>query len=163
MRTMPSTMSRGGSTKIASMPPVGSPRCTNSHATPSPSNPPTSTMNSDSASTSVRIATPENPSVFSTASSLVRSRTDCAMVLAATRPNMKSTVEEIAIMMAPISPICFAKLSTKPFSVVVFVSADELANISSKVRLNSTDREVSAILTTYQPTSPWPTARFSSR
>jgi hypothetical protein len=65
-------------------------------------------------------------------------------------------------MIAPISPICFAKLSTKPFSVVVFVSADELANISSKVRLNSTDREVG------DPDDipadlALPSARFSSR
>ena len=79
-----------------------------------------------------------NPSVLSTASSLVRSRTDCAIVLAATSPNMKSTTDEMAIMMAPMSPICFAKPSMKPFSVVVFVSADELANISSNVRLNAT-------------------------
>ena len=120
-------------------------------------------MNSDSASTSVRIVGPENPSVFSTASSLVRSRTDCAIVLAATRPNMNSTVDEIAIMMLPMSPICFANPSTNPFSVVVFVSADEFANISSNVRLSSTACAGSAILTTYQPTCPWPCARFSSR
>ena len=113
-------------------------------------------MKSDSASTSARIAPPEKPSVLSTASSLVRSRTDCAIVLAATRPNMNSTVEEIAIMIAPMSPICFAKLSTNPFSVVVFVSADELANISSNVRLSATACDGSAILTTYQPTCPSP-------
>ena len=93
-------------------------------------------MNSDSASTSDRIAPSENPSVFSTASSLVRSRTDCAIVLAATSPNMNSTVDEIAIMIAPMSPIWLAKPSTKPFSVVVLVSAEELANISSNLRLN---------------------------
>ena len=34
-------------------------------------------------------------------------------------------------MIAPMSPICLAKPSTKPFSVVVLVSAAELANISS--------------------------------
>ena len=76
---------------------------------------------------------------MSTASSLVRSRTDCAIVLAATSPNMNSTTDEIAIMIAPMSPTCLAKPSTNPFSVVVFVSADELANISSNVRLSSTD------------------------
>ena len=38
---------------------------------------------------------------------------------------MNSTVEEIAIMMLPMSPICLAKPSTNPFSVVVFVSAAE--------------------------------------
>ena len=105
----------------------------------------------------------ENPSVFSTASSLVRSRTDCAIVLAATSPNINSTTVAIAIMIAPMSPICLAKPSTNPFSVVVFVSAEELANISSNVRLISTARDASAILTTYQPTVPSPIVRFSSR
>ena len=76
---------------------------------------------------------------------------------------MNSTRDEIAIMMAPMSPICLAKPSTKPFSVVVFVSADELANISSNVRLSATACDGSAILTTYQPTRPSPSARFSSR
>ena len=109
-------------------------------------------MNRDSARTSVRIIGPEKPSVFSTASSLVRSRTDCAIVLAATRPNMTSTVDEMAIMMLPMSPICLAKPSMNPFSVVVFVSAAELANISSNVRLRSTACAGSEILTTYHPT-----------
>ena len=120
-------------------------------------------MNSDSARTSTRIAGPLNPSVFSTASSLVRSRTDCAIVLAATSPNMNSTVEEIATMMAPMSPTCLAKLSTNPFSVVVLVSADEFSNIESNVRLISSARLPSSILTMYQPTSPSPNVRFSSR
>ena len=73
----------------------------------------------------------EKPSVFSTPTSLVRSRTDCAIVLAATSSIVNSTATRIAIMIAPMSPICFAKPSTNPFSVVVFVSADELANIPS--------------------------------
>ena len=76
---------------------------------------------------------------------------------------MNRTTDEIAIMMAPMSPICFAKPSMNPFSVVVFVSADELANISSNVRLSATACDGSAIFTTYQPTSPSPSARFSSR
>ena len=33
--------------------------------------------------------------------------------------------------MEPMSPTCLAKPSMKPFSVVVLVSAEELANISS--------------------------------
>ena len=76
-------------------------------------------MNIDSASTSDRIAPSRNPSVFRTASSLVRSRTDCAIVLAATSPNMNSTTDEMATMIAPMSPTCEANPSTKPFSVVV--------------------------------------------
>ena len=118
-------------------------------------------MKSDSARISPRIVPPLNPRVLSTASSLVRSRTDCAIVLAATRPNMKSTTDEMAIMIAPMSPICFANPSMKPFSVVVFVSADELANISSKVLLSATACDASEIFTTYHPTSPSPSARFS--
>ena len=73
----------------------------------------------------------EKPSVFSTPTSLVRSRTDCAMVLAATSSIVNRTATRIAIMIAPMSPICLAKPSTKPFSVVVLVSADELANMLS--------------------------------
>ena len=34
-------------------------------------------------------------------------------------------------MIAPMSPTCFAKPSTKPFSVVVLVSAEEFANMLS--------------------------------
>ena len=52
---------------------------------PRPSPPPMTAISSDSASTSETIVTFENPSVFRTASSLVRSRTDWAIVLATTR------------------------------------------------------------------------------
>ena len=98
----------------------------------------------------------ENPSVFSTASSLVRSRTACAMVLPTTSRMVKSTATRIAIMIEPMSPICLAKPSMKPFSVVVFVSACELANMSSKVWAIFSDCDGSLILTMYQPTSPSP-------
>jgi hypothetical protein len=67
---------------------------------------------------------------------------------------MNSTVDEMAIMMLLMSPICFANPSTNPFSVVVFVSADELANISSNVCARSTACDGSEIFTTYQPTCP---------
>ncbi len=59
-----------------------------------PSPPPTRAMKSDSARTSTRIRPPEKPSVLSTASSLVRSRTDCAIVLAAMSSMVKSTADE---------------------------------------------------------------------
>jgi DNA-binding response OmpR family regulator len=52
---------------------------------------------------------------------------------------------------------------TKPFSVVVLVSADELANMSSNVAAIACDRPGSSMRTTYQPTSPAPPCRFSSR
>jgi len=90
-----------------------------------PSPPATTAMNSDSARTRVRIFTFENPSVFMTASSLVRSRTACAIVLPTTSSMVNNTAARIAIMMAPMSPTCLAKPSRKPFSLVVFVSADD--------------------------------------
>ncbi len=46
------------------------------------------------------------------------------------------TIAAMAIMMAPMSPICLAKSDTNAFSVAVFVSADEFANIVS-IRLAS--------------------------
>ncbi len=109
-------------------------------------------MKSDSASTRMSTLAFGKPSVFNTASSLVRSRTDCAIVLATTSRIVKRTATRMAIMIAPMSPICFAKLSMKPFSVVVLVSADEFANMSSNVCAISTDRDGSSILTMYQPT-----------
>ena len=139
--------------KIGSMPPVGSPCCTNSHATSSPRPPPITAISTDSPSTSIRIDAFEKPSVLSTPTSLVRSRTDCAIVLAATSIIVKSTATRIAIMMAPMSPTCLAKPSTKPFSVVVLVSAEELANMLSNFAPICCACEASAILTMYQPTS----------
>ena len=61
---------------------------------------------------------------------------------------MNRTTEAIAIMMAPMSPICFAKLSMNPFSVVVFVSAGELANLVEGPAQRHRLRGV-AIFTTY--------------
>ena len=160
----PVTTSRGGSVKTGSRPPVGSPACTMIHATARPRPPATNVIKSDSERTRARILLSVKPTVLSTASSFVRSRTDCTIVLAATKPNINRTVDAIAIMMEPISPTCLAKPSMKPFSVVVFVSAPEFANMASKVRPNSSACEGSSILTTYQPTRPLSAlARFSSR
>ena len=69
------------------------------------------------------------PSVFSTPSSLVRSRIDCAMVLPATNRMKPITTAVIAIMIAPMSPTCFAKSAANAFSVAVFVSALEFSNM----------------------------------
>jgi hypothetical protein len=77
---------------------------------------------------------------------------------------MNNTVEAIATVIVPMSPICFANPSMKPFSVVVFVSAPEFANIVSNVWLKSTAFEGSLILTMYQPTVPDArSVRFCSR
>ena len=85
------------------------------------------------------------------------------MVLAATSSIVNNTAATIAIMIAPMSPTCFAKPSTNPFSVVVFVSADELANMPSNFAPIAWACDGSAIFTMYQPTSPSPCRRFSSR
>ena len=68
-------------------------------------------------------------------------------------------------MIDPMSPTCLAKPSMNPFSVVVFVSDDELANMLSKVDAISLDFDASLILTTYHPTvpAPVPGPRASSR
>ena len=121
------------------MPPVGSPPWTKIQATSRPSPPPTTATNNDSASTSASTVASEKPSVFSTASSLVRSRTACAIVLPTTSRIVKSTATRMAIMIEPMSPICLANPSMKPFSVVVLVSACELANMSSKVLASAID------------------------
>ena len=93
--------------------------------------PPTRAMTQDSSSTSARIRPSLKPSVFSTPSSFVRSRIDCAMALPATNRMKNMTMAAIAIMMAPMSPICLAKSDTNAFSVAVLVSAGEFANIPS--------------------------------
>ena len=51
------------------------------------------------------------------------------MVVAAISRMLKSTAVTIATMIAPMFPTWLAKPSMKPFSVVVFVSACELANM----------------------------------
>jgi hypothetical protein len=56
-------------------------------------------------------------------------------------------------------------ISEPPLHLVVFVSACELANMSSKVVASSFDFDASLILITYHPTVPAPLAglRASSR
>ena len=49
-------------------------------------------------------AVARSPASSAPPSSLVRSRTDCAIVLAATSRIMNSTTDRIAIMIAPMSP-----------------------------------------------------------
>ena len=67
--------------------------------------PPASTaMASDSASTSPSTRPREKPSVFSTASSLVRSRTACAMVLPVTTSMMRKTAVNTQRTIAPMLP-----------------------------------------------------------
>ena len=56
--------------------------------------------------------------------------------------------------MRPMLPTCFANPATNAFSVSVFVSAGELANIVSIFFAISGERSGSATLITYHPT--WP-------
>ena len=76
----------------------------------------------DSARTRASTIRSEKPSVFSTASSLVRSRTDCAIVLPATSRIVKKTAVITARRIAPMLPIWLAKPWMKAFSVDVSVS-----------------------------------------
>ena len=114
-------------------------------------------MASDSASTSTSTLRPVKPSVFSTASSLVRSRIDCAMVLAAITRMVKKTAVSTAVTRAPMLPIWSANPCRNACSVDVRVSAGELANRASTAAATSADRAGSSMRMTYWPMNraPW--------
>ena len=63
-----------------------------------------------------------------TSSSLVRSRTDCAIVFAVTSSMVKNTAATMALRIAPMLPIWLRKDCAIARSVEVLVSAGELAN-----------------------------------
>ena len=67
------------------------------------------------------------PTVFSTASSPVRSRTDMAMVLPVTSSRVKNTTPPMAIIRNSMLPICFTNEAMNACSVWVRVSKAELA------------------------------------
>src|SRR6185436_1585231 len=129
--TMPRIRSRGGKLKIGSAPFVGSPALTASAPRSRPIAPPRQEISSDSASTISSICESVKPIAFSTPSSLIRSRTACAIVLPATRRMVKKTAVRIAVTIAPMLPICSANPLMNAFSVSVLVSNGELANFSS--------------------------------
>ena len=104
----------------------------------------------DSSSTILRMRPSPKPSVFSTASSLVRSRTACAIVLPVTSRMVNIAMPTIHIMILPMSPTCLAQSETNAFSVLVLVSDGELANIASIFAAISGARSGSAIVNTYQ-------------
>ncbi len=91
-----------------------------------------------------------NPSVFRTASSPVRSRIACAIVLPATRRIVNIAIATIHIMIWPMSPTCFAQSATKAFSVLVLVSDGEFANIASIFAAISGALSGSLMVKTYQ-------------
>ncbi len=75
-------------------------------ASRSPSTPPSTISSIASASTSASTLLFEKPIVFSTASSGMRSRTACAIVLPVRRISVKNTAAMIAPTMSPMSPSC---------------------------------------------------------
>ncbi len=96
---------------------------------------PTSAANRHSASasisTSVSTLPSEKPSVFSTASSGVRSRTDCIIVFAVRNSSVNSTAPTIALAMKLMSPSCLSCICASADSVCVRVSYEEFANSAS--------------------------------
>ena len=73
-----------------------------------------------------------------------------AMVFPETSRMVNIAIPTIHIMILPMSPICFAQSETNAFSVLVFVSEGELANIASIFAAISGARSGSAIVNTYQ-------------
>src|SRR5262249_9505729 len=131
-RPTPAASAAVGKKNAGNSPCVGSPpRLMNVYDNARPSPPPISAMTSDSSSTLPRMRPSPKPSVFSTASSFVRSRMACAMVLPATSRMVNIAIATIHIMILPMSPICLAQSETNCFSVAVLVSDGELANIAS--------------------------------
>ena len=59
----------------------------------------------------------------------MRSRIDWPIVFAVTSSIVKNTAAAIAVSSAPMLPIWLAKLWMNAFSVAVFVSVEELANM----------------------------------
>ena len=83
---------------------------------PRPRSPPSPASSIASPSTSPITVPSVKPSVFSTPSSFVRSRTDCAMVLPAISRMTKNTTALIAVRIAPVSPTCLANDWANAFS-----------------------------------------------
>ena len=84
-------------------------------------------MSSDSTSTSTSTARSVKPTVFSTASSPVRSRTEMAMVLPVTSSSVKNTTLPMATIRNSMLPICSTKEAMNAYSRWVRVSQAELA------------------------------------
>lgn len=94
----------------------------NTCASNNPSVPPNTINSTASASTRASTLRLENPRVFNTASSGMRSRTACAIVLPVSRIRVKNTAAMIAPTIKPISPSCLTKARLNACSVWVLVS-----------------------------------------
>jgi len=89
---------------------------------PMPIRPPNNSISTPSASTIASTLRPEKPIVFSTASSDVRSRTACIMVLPVSSSSVKNTAPMIAATTKPMLINCLMKEPWKACSVCVRVS-----------------------------------------
>jgi hypothetical protein len=118
---------------------------------------------SDSASTSISTPPSEKPSVLSTASSGMRSRTDCIIVLPVRKSSVKKTAPRMERTMNWMSPCCLRKDCWNSFSVWVFVSSGEFSKSASMARATCGAWFGSFRRTTYQPTLPLPKLRASSK
>jgi len=132
-------------------------------ASTSPHRPPSDSSRTDSDSTSASTVGLLKPMVLSTASSGMRSRMDCAMVLPVSSSRVKNTAPMMAVTIRPMSPICLAKERWKSRSPWVLVSSAELANSRSMAWATCSARSGSLTFTMYQPTVPWPNRRPSSK
>ena len=128
-----------------------------------PITPPISTSSTDSANTCINTLRLENPIVFNTASSGIRSRTACAMVLPINRIRVKNTAPMIAVTIKPTLANWLTNEALKAFSVSVLVSWSELTLIASIACAMRSACAGSAILVMYQPTVPLPKALASSK
>src|SRR6266851_4942386 len=82
-------------------------------------------MMTDSAKTKKRTARPEKPMALRTASSLVRSRTEIAMVLPVTRRSVKKTTLPMVRIKSSMFPNCLTKYAAKADSVSSFETKTE--------------------------------------
>ena len=143
-------------------------------AMPMPITPPSMISSTDSTSTRVSTVPLVKPRVFNTASSGMRSRTACAMVLPVNSSRVKNTAAMIAVTIRPMSANCLAKDWLKACSVWLLVSWSEFCEIASMALATRVAWSTLSSFTMYQPTrlsvywlasakySQWKTRLFSS-
>ena len=123
-------------------------------ARPKPSSPPTKEMITASASTKKRIRRSLKPMALSVPSSLMRSRTEMAMVFPVTSSKVKKTTAPMVRIRNSMLPNCLTHPAANWDSVSVLVSKGELANISSMALPTLGASSGLSSLRTYQPTLP---------
>ena len=134
-----------------------------SRVMPMPSSPPSKQSRTDSPSTSMATLASEKPSVFSTASSGMRSRSAWFMTTAVSSRMVKNTADRMPLAISPMSPSWAPKERASSSSVVVLVGSREFSNKASMAAETSGARSGSAMRRVHQPMLPWPNARASSK